>query len=66
MIVDDYRIGTDDYRGVFHCRFWKFGEWIDVYVDDFLPVVDDEPWGARSNTDSNEMWVSLVEKAFAK
>ena len=64
--MDDYKIGTDEYKGVFHCRFWKFGEWIDVYVDDYIPIKDDIPWGAHSSTEANEMWVPLMEKAFVK
>jgi hypothetical protein len=52
---------------VFHCRFWRFGVWNDVYIDDFLPIVHGESiMGAHSATDKNEMWVSLLEKAFAK
>ena len=66
--MDDYKIGTAEYKGVFHCRFWKFGEWVDVYVDDNIPIHPgtNQPWGAHSSTDPNEMWVSLMEKAFAK
>ncbi|ELU15008.1 hypothetical protein CAPTEDRAFT_53459, partial [Capitella teleta] len=64
-----YNIGREDYDGVFHCRFWKFGQWIDVYCDDYLPVKQwgdgFVPWGARS-TNRNEVWVSLIEKAFAR
>ena len=53
--------------GVFHARFWRFGQWEDVYTDDFLPVIHGTmPWGARSATDPNEFWVSLLEKAFAR
>ena len=66
---DDYKIGQEDYDGVFHCRFWNFGHWVDVYCDDFLPVVKwgdgYRQWGARSS-DPNEIWVSLMEKAFAR
>jgi len=64
---DSYRIGTDEYDGVFHCRFWRLGRWYDVYVDDYLPVCVDTrlPWGARS-VDPDEMWVALIEKAFAR
>jgi len=60
-------VGTAWYDGVFHCRFWRLGRWYDVYVDDYLPVCDDTrlPWGARS-TDPDEMWVPLIEKAFAR
>ena len=65
---DSYRIGTSDYDGIFHCRFWNFGQWEDVYVDDRLPVKagTTELWGAKSATDHNELWVPLMEKAFAK
>lgn len=66
---DGYQCGTDAYDGVFHCRFWRFGAWVDVFIDDCLPVqqIDgsDVPWGARS-CDPDELWVSLMEKAFAK
>jgi hypothetical protein len=62
-----YKVGREDYDGVFHCRFWRFGVWNDVYIDDFLPIVHGESiMGAHSATDKNEMWVSLLEKAFAK
>ena len=70
VIPDDaYPIGTAKYRGVFHCRFWRFGEWMDVYIDDTLPVQNESDiWGAKSAPQGNkwEMWVSLMEKAFAK
>ncbi|KAK7504434.1 hypothetical protein BaRGS_00004300, partial [Batillaria attramentaria] len=64
---NSYKLGTPAYDGKFHARFWQFGKWEDVFVDDFLPVVyNDVIWGARNKVDENEMWVSLIEKAFAK
>nr|KAG5712016.1 hypothetical protein BaRGS_020742 [Batillaria attramentaria] len=52
--------------GTFHARFWHFGQWEDVYIDDYLPVIyGDQIWGAHS-ADRDEMWISLLEKAFAK
>nr|KAG5689863.1 hypothetical protein BaRGS_002374 [Batillaria attramentaria] len=52
--------------GTFHARFWQFGKWEDVYIDDYLPVIyGDRIWGAHSK-DEEEMWISLLEKAFAK
>ena len=69
VIPDDAypNVGTEAHDGIFHARFWRFGVWDDVYIDDFLPVIHDTvPWGARSATDENEFWVSLLEKAFAR
>ena len=60
IIYDDYNIGMTDYKGIFHCRFWRLGEWKEVYIDDCLPIRPDNnsPWASHSKTDLNEMWVS--------
>ncbi|XP_005089461.1 calpain-2 catalytic subunit [Aplysia californica] len=56
-----------EYDGTFHARFFRFGKWEDVYTDDFLPVIyGNVLWGAKSTTDEREMWVALLEKAFAR
>ncbi|GFS03948.1 calpain-9 [Elysia marginata] len=62
-----YRIeDIDAYDGVFHARFFRFGKWEDVYIDDFLPVIyGNVLWGAKSATEEHELWVALLEKAFA-
>lgn len=64
---DAYPVGTSAYDGVFHCQFWRYGVWEDVYIDDNLPIVyGNSVYGAHSDTDENEMWVALLEKAFAR
>ncbi|XP_071102037.1 calpain-1 catalytic subunit-like [Haliotis cracherodii] len=62
-----YAPGTD---GICCCKLWKFGEWEDIYIDDYLPLYRSKDglqfYGAMSWTDSNELWVSFLEKALAK
>ena len=62
IMPDAYNPGT----GVFHCRFWRLGQWIDVYTDDFLPCDENGFVGCKSNNYLGEMWVPLIEKAYAK
>ncbi|KAH3841202.1 calpain-2 catalytic subunit-like [Dreissena polymorpha] len=65
IIPDDYAFRSSTYTGRFRCRFWHFGDWVDVHIDDRLPTVNNSLLFARSSA-PEEFWISLLEKAYAK
>ena len=65
VLPDDQSFEEGDYTGAFHVRFWQYGQWFDVVIDDYLPTQNGALLFSRSD-DPNEMWPALVQKAYAK
>ncbi|XP_064097877.1 calpain-A-like isoform X1 [Macrobrachium nipponense] len=65
VVPPNQHLYGEEYSGLVVCRFWRFGEWVSVCVDDRLPTKDGEILFARSS-DPTEFWVAILEKAYAK
>ena len=66
-IPENQTFDKGKYAGIFHFRFWFYGQWIDVVVDDKLPVnKNNQLIFCKNLVDKNEMFGPLLEKAYAK
>lgn len=64
--VNPDETSRDEMAGAYRVWLNKDGLWQSVLIDSFLPVVGKQQRYARSANDPCEMWVSYLEKAYAK
>lgn len=59
---------TPEYNeeGIYTVRFCIQGEWVPVVVDDWIPCESPGKPAFATSKKGNELWVSILEKAYAK
>ncbi|KAL5708598.1 Calpain-type cysteine protease dek1 [Ranunculus cassubicifolius] len=59
---------TEEYNdeGIYTVRFCIQGEWVPVVVDDWIPCESPGKPAFATSRNKNEIWVSILEKAYAK
>lgn len=62
----DQSFDKNEYAGIFHFKFWWYGEWKEVIIDDFLPTDGRQLIYCSNWEEPEEFWGALLEKAYAK
>ena len=67
QVIPDYKDQEygELHPGIFCFRFWRFGDWVEVVIDDLLPTIDGKLIFTHSK-ERGEFWCALLEKAYAK
>ncbi|KAL1529927.1 hypothetical protein AB1Y20_000855 [Prymnesium parvum] len=66
LVRSDAEVASDLAKGFITFTLYKYGEWVEVTVDTLVPCnASNEPIFAHCK-DVNEVWVQMLEKAYAK
>ena len=65
MPDDQCPIAFEDDWGIYKFRFWRYGNWSEVVVDDKLPSIKGEMLCIHT-IENDEHWMCIMEKAYAK
>jgi calpain len=62
VVPQDQGFDDENYTGMFHFRFWQYGEWVDVVIDDRLPFWSDGRGLVYANNKEqpDEFWAPLL------
>jgi len=55
-VIPEDQSFSKDYAGLFHFRFFVFGEWLDIVIDDRLPCNSDGRLVFARNKNQAEFW----------
>ena len=59
-----FEIDSRNDQGIWAVKLYKNGEWSEVVMDNYIPCIDGDACFSKAN--GNELWVIILEKAWAK
>mmetsp|Transcript_3176 Transcript_3176/g.4691 ORF Transcript_3176/g.4691 Transcript_3176/m.4691 type:complete len:945 (-) Transcript_3176:34-2868(-) len=65
-IVDLFVTRKINEAGIYELKLFQAGKWVRVVVDDYVPCLPYSIYPAFAKSNNNEIWVILLEKAYAK
>lgn len=73
LLQNIFASSPEDFRlyGIYTCRFYVEGQWVEVITDTALPCIRNDSTGTFTTSyscsaNSGEFWIALAEKAYAK